>query len=52
MKTLYLLGLTVLIAGCASHSVRCSGALQPINLPAPALETQHKKTPSAAGIRP
>jgi hypothetical protein len=38
MKTLYVSALTFLIVGCTSHSVRCHGALQPINIPVTATD--------------
>ena len=34
MKILYLVGMMILIAACATHPSRCRGALQPINKPA------------------
>ena len=33
MKSIYLIGIAVVIAGCSSHPVRCRGALRPINTP-------------------
>ena len=33
MKSIYLIGMAVLIAGCSSHPVRCRGTLRPINTP-------------------
>ena len=31
MWIVFLLGLSCLLAGCASHEVRCDGRLEPIN---------------------
>jgi hypothetical protein len=36
MKILCLVCLMVGLGGCASHRVKCTGALTPINAPAPA----------------
>jgi hypothetical protein len=36
MKIIYVVGMAILIAACSTHSVRCRGALQPINKPAAA----------------
>jgi hypothetical protein len=33
MKTMSIVGAAVLLAACATHRVRCQGALQPINKP-------------------
>jgi hypothetical protein len=48
MKTLYIIGLAILIAGCSSNTVRCRGALQPINAPA----TVDKGPRKASGSQP
>ena len=37
MRVIYCVFL--LLTGCASHTVRCDGRLQPINLPAPTAVT-------------
>jgi hypothetical protein len=42
MKTIYVIGLAILLAACSTHRVRCRGTLQPINKPAAvAGETKH-----------
>ena len=33
MKSIYLIGIAVVIAACSSHPLRCKGALLPINTP-------------------
>ena len=33
MKKTCILGVAVMLAACSTHSVRCHGALQPINKP-------------------
>jgi hypothetical protein len=52
MKTLAIVGLVILTAGCSSHSVRCHGTLQPINAPAAADKAPRKGTPAPSGIHP
>jgi hypothetical protein len=47
MKILYVVGTAILIAACATHPVRCRGALQPINKPAAAASE-----PKAAPVEP
>jgi hypothetical protein len=31
MKIIYVLGTAILLTACSTHSIRCRGALQPIN---------------------
>ena len=38
--------LALALGGCASHAARCDGALQPINVPAPA---EHRTPGGSAG---
>jgi hypothetical protein len=41
MKRLSVIGLTLLVAACSTHEVRCNG-LQPINMPASRDAVPHK----------
>jgi hypothetical protein len=45
MKIIYVLGTAILLAACSTHSIRCRGALQPINkAAAPARESKPAPT--------
>lgn len=46
MKIIYVVGTAILIAACSTHSLRCRGALQPINKPATA--ARESKAPTEA----
>jgi hypothetical protein len=52
MKTLYIVALAILIAGCSSNAVRCRGALQPINAPAAADKGPRKGASGSSGRHP
>ena len=44
MKIIFVIGTAILIAACSTHSVRCRGALQPINKPAAAARASQAPT--------
>lgn len=46
MKIIYVVGTAILLAACSTHSIRCRGALQPINKPAAA--ARQPKAPTEA----
>jgi hypothetical protein len=48
MKNIYVIAIAVVIAGCSTHSVRCRGALRPINQPVP-ITRRGKATEPDAG---
>jgi hypothetical protein len=49
MKIIYVVGTAILLAACATHSVRCRGALQPVNKP---VATTHESKVAPAERRP
>ena len=44
MKIIYVVGTAILIAACSTHSIRCRGALQPINKPTAAARASKAPT--------
>jgi hypothetical protein len=52
MKKLHIIGLAMLVAGCSSPTVRCHGALQPINVPAAIDKASHEQGATTSGSHP
>jgi hypothetical protein len=52
MKMICITAVAILLAACSTHQLRCRGALEPINGPAPAKERKYGSAREPNGVSP